>query len=203
METNQNQTTDKKIPIKCIVVGSTGVGKTAITERLVSGKFNKRTQPTPGFDYKNKDEIINGKNVQLNIYDTAGQEKYAQVVQNYYRGSQCALVVFDLTNKSSFNDVQKWIKSVKTLSPDATIILVGNKSDLINERIVSTEAGEQYARNFAITYIETSALTGTNVVEAFTRCAQEYIEKELPQSSQTNEQVPIQEETKEKGCCGF
>ena len=205
MENGQNQTNTEKTSLKCIVVGASGAGKTALTKRLIDNKFEKYTQPTLSVDFKSKEVNINGRNVVLNIYDTAGQEKYSSITQSYLRGADCALVVFDLTDKHSFDDAPKWIKSVKTLSPFASFILVGNKCDLANERVISTADGEQYAKSVSLKYIETSALSSMNVNEAFIRCAEEYIAKNQPQTTQTHttEPVPIQQQTTKKGCCSF
>ncbi|EAY13050.1 small GTP-binding protein, putative [Trichomonas vaginalis G3] len=158
--------------LKCIVVGSSGVGKTSLIEYLINGKFNENTQPTIAVDYKTTILEIDGQEVKMNIYDTAGQEKYKALSRSYFRKSDCVLLVFDLTEKQSYDDANAWyLEILQNCDFDSKILLVGNKADEINTRVISNTTAELYAKSRNIIYIETSAKTGENVREAFFRIA--------------------------------
>ena len=193
----------KEIPqLKCVVVGSSGVGKTALTNRLTQNKFVKNMQATIGIEYAETELDIDGQTVRLNVWDTAGQERFKSIAQKYFRSAICVLLVFDISNKQSFDDIEKWKKDVINLcDPFASIIIVGNKSDLAIDRVVSSAEAQQYADNNKLSYIETSALSGTNVREAFIRSAKEALSKasNLTMSAGQPELKPPQKES--KGCC--
>ena len=158
--------------LKVIVIGDSGVGKTAITKRLVENSFQEHTASTIGIEYEFTTINVNGKSVKLSIWDTAGQEKFKSVSRAYYRQAACVLLVFDITVKETFEHVNSWLQDVRSLSDgEPSFILVGNKSDLAESRVVSTSEAQDFGEENHIEYIETSAKEGTNVSEAFIRCA--------------------------------
>ena len=160
------------IKSKVIVVGSSGVGKTAIIQQLETKTFKKESQPTIGVDFKTYTVKEGDNSVVLHIWDTAGQERFRSIAQAYFRGAMGALLVFDLSNRNSFTDLDGWLNDLHSLS-NAYVLLIGNKSDLDMERQVSDEEIKEYASRNNLEYIETSAYNGSNVQEAFERLALE------------------------------
>jgi small GTP-binding protein len=157
---------------KVVVVGSSGVGKSAIVQRLVDGTFREEAQSTVGVEFKPFIIPVDEQTVKLQIWDTAGQERFKSVSRAYFRNAVGAVLVYDIASDSSFDDLGNWLHDLQQLcNPNAYILLVGNKIDLTADRKV----GEQQARDFAtqhkLDYLETSALSGQNVTEAFTRLA--------------------------------
>lgn len=161
--------------LKIIIVGEGSVGKSSLLLRYADDKFIPENYSTIGVDYKSKPITINGENVILQIWDTAGQEKFRSITKNYYNGVHGALVVFDVTAINTFNQVKYWIESIKEKDPLINIILIGNKIDL-EDRSVTKEEAEKIANEYHIHYIETSAKDGTNIHETF-----EYISNETYQ----------------------
>ena len=163
---------------KIIMVGESGAGKTTIVQRLVYGVFNEDLTATIGVEFKSCTIKANGKNVKLQIWDTAGQEKFRSVAKSYFRNAIGALIVFDLTSMKSFDSVIEWLSDVQTLShPNSVVILVGNKCDLTDKRSVSRKEAEALAERNNILYFETSAKDGTLINEIFIRMATEISNK--------------------------
>ena len=154
--------------LKLVLIGDSGVGKTNILSRYNNNEFSLATQPTVGVEFGNKIIKKENKSIKLQLWDTAGQERYKAITNAFYKGSKGAFVVYDITRKSSFLNIDKWIGELKTNgSEDILIILVGNKSDLEDKREVSTEDGEKKAKQYGIAFCETSALQGKNIEYAF------------------------------------
>ncbi|KAH0792901.1 Ras family protein [Histomonas meleagridis] len=154
---------------KIVVVGSSGVGKTALVNQLVNKTFREDGQPTIGVEFKSYTIQADDESVKLQIWDTAGQERFRSVSKAYFRNAVGAILVFDLTSRQSFDELDTWINDLNALCTQNTyIILVGNKKDLEDRQIVETE-GEEYAKRHNLIYLETSAKDGTNVEEAFAR----------------------------------
>jgi small GTP-binding protein len=155
---------------KIVVVGASGVGKTAIVSQLVSHTFREECQPTIGVEFKSWSLQTDTETVKLQIWDTAGQERFRSVSKAYFRNALGAVLVFDLTSKASFDELSMWINDLNTLcSPNAYIILVGNKTDREDDRIVTEGEAKETAKRHGLEYIETSAKSGDNVAEAFVR----------------------------------
>lgn len=158
---------------KIVVVGASGVGKTAIVNQLVNKNFKEEGQPTIGVEFKSYSVQADGENVKLQIWDTAGQERFRSVSKAYFRNAVGAILVFDLTQKPSFDELNAWINDLNALcAPNAFIILVGNKSDLADDRAVSENEAQETAKRYNVEYLETSAKNGSNVEEAFVRLGQ-------------------------------
>ena len=161
---------------KLIIIGDTNVGKTCILKKYVNDQFDENNSSTIGVEFLLKDVVIDSTSIKLQIWDTAGQEIFRSVTQTYYRSANGAIVVFDITNEDSFNHLSDWIKDFIDNTGVNNIIIVGNKSDLTNERKVQNEAGKDYAKTQNLQYFETSAKNGDNIEGAF-----EYIAKMIYQ----------------------
>lgn len=155
---------------KIVVVGASGVGKTAIVNQLVNKSFKEEGQPTIGVEFKSYSLQADDENVKLQIWDTAGQERFRSVSKAYFRNALGAVLVFDLTQRTSFEELNMWINDLNTLcAPNAYIILVGNKKDLVDDRQIVESEAQEFAKRYNLIYLETSAKDGTNVSEAFVR----------------------------------
>ncbi|MBA7663497.1 hypothetical protein ES703_71542 [subsurface metagenome] len=157
---------------KSIVVGDGGVGKTALTLRFSKGFFTEDYKMTIGVDFHVKTiaiETVEGViKCKLQLWDTGGQERFSSIRPMYYRGSLGTVLVFDLTNSASFEHLPQWIEEVRSnIKTDIPILLVGNKSDLIDQRAVSIEEISNFTRDFNLYYMETSAKTGDGVGDCF------------------------------------
>ena len=153
---------------KLILIGDSGVGKTNILSRYINNEFSFSTQSTVGVEFGSKFIKKNDKIIKLQIWDTAGQERYKSITTAYYNGSRGAFIVYDISRRTSFENIDKWIDELKTNgSEDITIILVGNKSDLSDKREVKTEEVERKSKQYKIAFCETSALNGNNIEKAF------------------------------------
>ena len=125
---------------KLVLIGDSGVGKTNILSRYLTNQFSASTQPTVGVEFGSKIIKKGEKLIKLQIWDTAGQERYKSITSAYYKGAKGAFVVYDISRKSTFDNVDKWIKKIKNNgSEDVFILLVGNKSDLNDQREISEE----------------------------------------------------------------
>ena len=157
---------------KSIVVGDGGVGKTALTLRFSKGFFTEDYKMTIGVDFHVKTISIDSSEgtlrCKLQIWDTGGQERFSSIRPMYYRGSLGGLLIFDLTNYESFEHLPQWIDEVRAnIKTEIPLLLVGNKSDLVEERKVSIEEINEFTRNFNLYYMETSAKTGEGVGDCF------------------------------------
>jgi small GTP-binding protein len=155
---------------KVVLLGSSKVGKSAIIHRLVEASFTGDTVSTMACEFFSYScRVSNGDDVKLQIWDTVGQERFRSVSRAYFRNAVGAILVYDITSMKSFEDLTIWLTDIQTLSvPNARILLVGNKSDLEATRAVPADLAKEFAdRNHLDTFIETSALSGRNVKEAF------------------------------------
>ncbi|MFX1509537.1 MAG: Rab family GTPase [Promethearchaeota archaeon] len=165
---------------KVVLVGDAEVGKTSLTTRFAYGTFTDGYISTLGVDFIVKSLPLNNYIVKLQAWDTAGQERYAGVRPIYYRGAKGALLVFDITMRQSFVNVDKWYDQIRKFSGnDVPIILVGNKIDLVDSRVISTDEVQAYAAQKGMPYFETSAKTDYAVNEVFQKLAEVILSKEL------------------------
>lgn len=166
---------------KIILIGDSNTGKTSLINRFIYNSFDPNYMCTIGVDFMMKKvELDNSTIVKLQLWDTAGMEKYRQITANYFRGAQGAIVVFDLTNKESFNMIQKWIDffyQTANTQFHRTIIVVGNKSDLTEERKVTPEEISKYISTNKFQYYETSAKYGSNVDNLFIDFTKQLVSK--------------------------
>ncbi|XP_057309056.1 ras-related protein Rab-22A-like [Hydractinia symbiolongicarpus] len=166
--------------IKLCLVGDGGVGKSCLVLRFVSDQFDLHTTATIGASFMSKTFNVGDKAFKYQIWDTAGQEKYKALAPMYYRGAAAAIVVYDLTKKSTFEKAKLWVKELKLYGPSNIVIsIAGNKSDLKDQREVSLETGLEYAESIDAAFAEVSALTSDNVNYLF-----EDISRRLPAENQ-------------------
>ena len=188
---------------KIVLIGDSGVGKTNILSRYINNEFSLATQSTVGVEFGSKIIKKNGKVIKLQIWDTAGQERYKSITSAYYKGSRGAFVVYDITRKTTYDNIDKWIGELKTNgSEDVLIMLVGNKSDLEDKREVITEEVEKKAQEQKLAFCETSALNGKNVEYAFENLINEILKKvekdKINEAKQLSESKVITLETADK-----
>ena len=165
---NNTNEENYEVMFKVVLIGDMKVGKTNIVSRYIKNEFNKDSISTIGVEFGSKELVIEGHNVKVQIWDTAGQEKYKSITNAYYKGAKGAFVVYDITNKNSFDNADNWLNNLRaSADKKCSIILIGNKSDLENKREVSIEQGEEKAKNSEIAFMETSALSGDNIDKAF------------------------------------
>ncbi|XP_041033297.1 RAB3D, member RAS oncogene family, a [Carcharodon carcharias] len=155
---------------KLLIIGNSSVGKTSFLFRYADDSFTSAFVSTVGIDFKVKTVYRNEKRVKLQIWDTAGQERYRTITTAYYRGAMGFLLMYDIANQDSFNAVHDWATQIKTYSWDnAQVILVGNKSDLEDDRVVPTEDGRRLADDLGFEFFEASAKENINVKQVFER----------------------------------
>jgi len=160
--------------LKLLTIGDSGVGKTWLLLRWAgaAGKLStySSSMPTIGIDFKMKTTVIKGKRIKVQVWDTAGQERFRTITTSYYRHSQGILLVYDVTDPITFDSIRTWMSQIRAHADQGVCtILIGNKSDLSAQRAISYEEGAAVAKEFGIPFIETSAVNGVNVEEAFTK----------------------------------
>lgn len=164
--------------LKYIVIGDSGVGKSCLLLQFTDKRFESLHDLTIGVEFGARVISVNGSEVKLQIWDTAGQESFRSITRSYYRGAVGALVVFDVTKRETFEHVQMWLDDAMTnCYTPITVMLVGNKIDLENQRVVSKEEAEEYAKKKGVAYIECSAKTAENVDSAFIQTAHTIFKK--------------------------
>ncbi|KAI8343246.1 ras-related protein rab-2 [Chlamydoabsidia padenii] len=200
--------------IKYIIVGDSGVGKSCLLIQFTDKRFNAGRELTIGVEFGTRFISVDDKQIKLQIWDTAGQESFRSITQSYYRGAAGALLVYDISRRESFDHISTWLADVrKHANPNTTIVLVGNKSDLgENKRQVTYEEAEQFAKDNGISlFLETSAKSASNVEEVFVKTAENVYEKIKAGEFANNETSgirlgPVQnsslsEETQGGACC--
>ncbi len=163
---------------KFIIVGDSSVGKSCLLTRFSDGQYNRNFETTLGVDFGSKMISINDKTIKLHIWDTAGQETFKSITRSYYRGAAGVILVYDITKKSSFENLTSWVNDIKTMnSNNIPIIIVGNKSDLSTRREIASTDLEKYASENGYLFKETSVLSNTNVSEIFFNLAEHILDK--------------------------
>ena len=153
---------------KVLLLGNSDVGKSSLLLRYVDSVWNDAFVPTIGVDFKVKTLNINDKKIKMQIWDTAGQERFRTVVATYFRGAHGILLLYDVTNKDSFKNLESWLIEIEKNAKEKVLkILIGNKCDLTDDREISTEEGKAFALRNGMEFMETSAKMNTNVTEAF------------------------------------
>jgi Ras-related protein Rab-1A len=188
-----------------LLIGDSGTGKSCLLVRFADNIFSENYISTIGVDFKIKTITSEGKTVKLQVWDTAGQERFRTITASYYRGSNGIIIVYDITDRDSFDHVSYWMKEIDRLAtPDVCRILVGNKSDLAEKRVVTTEEGQALASQYGVAFLETSARENANVESAFFKMAATMQKKQGPGlSAGTQGAVPIgpAAPVKAGGCC--
>ncbi len=171
MSTGAGATTTHKY--KLVFLGEQAVGKTSIITRFMYDTFDTTYQATIGIDFLSKTMYLDDRTVRLQLWDTAGQERFRSLIPSYIRDSSVAVVVYDITNKSSFQNCDKWIEDVRAeRGTEVVVMLVGNKTDLNDKRQVTTEEGEAKAKKLNVLFIETSAKSNHNIKQMFRKLAE-------------------------------
>ena len=153
--------------IKFIIIGDAAVGKSNLLLRYTSGQFKEEYQLTIGVEFDSNNVIIGDNTYRIQIWDTAGQENFRSITRSYYKNTACAIIVYEISNKKSFENISSWIEECKNTAPKSILmVLVGNKCDLDN-REVTEEEGREFAEKNGMLFFETSAKTGKNVEELF------------------------------------
>jgi small GTP-binding protein len=198
---NNNKTSNKRPKSqKIVIIGDSNVGKTSIIDQFIENKFGD-TKPSIGALHKLKNiKCSTGEDVQLDIWDTAGQEKFKSIVPMYYKGSKGIIIVFDITSKDSFEGAKKWIQDIENNNNSASLLLVGNKIDLGDNREVSTDQASSYATSKSIIYLECSAKTNDNVLEVFKAIADK-IQKNIENTNTSKLTINISPQEKQQSYC--
>ena len=153
---------------KIAIIGNQHVGKTTILSRYKYETTDDTYAPTVGIDFITKNVFLEDKTIRLIMWDTAGQERFKSLIPSYLKNANCVILTYDITEKSSFNALGKWLSDAKDNVVEGTfIILCGNKIDLNNKRVITKEEGEKFAKENNIAFAETSATTGQGINELF------------------------------------
>ncbi|KAL0270587.1 UNVERIFIED_CONTAM: hypothetical protein PYX00_007945 [Menopon gallinae] len=190
---------------KLLLIGDSGVGKTCILFRFSDDAFNTSFISTIGIDFKIKTVELRGKKIKLQIWDTAGQERFHTITTSYYRGAMGIMLVYDITNERSFENIVKWLRNIdEHANEDVEKMILGNKCDMEDKRIVSKEKGEAIGREHGIKFMETSAKTNTNIDSAFNQLAEAILDKTAGrEQGEPTDRIPLSQR-QDKGsnrCC--
>ena len=189
---------------KFIIVGSSGVGKTSLLKRLVDNEFSEETISTIGVEFETVHLDVDGDKLGIQIWDTAGQERFRSISRAYFRNANGVLLVFDIKNKQTFDDINSWLKDIHALcEPDVSVLFIGNKSDLQESRLISLAEAESFSKLHNLKYMETSALSGINVRESFIKLASEIHRKKRNISNNINQGPTLTSinNNKKSNCC--
>jgi Ras-related protein Rab-11A len=157
------------LALKLILVGDSGVGKTNLLSQYACNEFHSSSTPTIGAEFATQTQRIDGKTVEAQIWDTAGQERYRAITTAYYRGAAGAILVYDITTRVTFQSVPRWVDDLRANVDDIVIIIVGNKTDLVDRWAVLTEEGVALSQQKKVLFMETSAKDCTNIYAMFTQ----------------------------------
>ena len=204
---NENYYDEK---IKIMIIGETRVGKTSLISKYCNNEFSGgQYLSTIGIDFQIKILNINSKKIRLQIWDTAGEERFRNIAKNYFQSSDGFLVVYDITNKESFDTLDYWIEEIKSNSQELSkMILVGNKCDIEKERKIKKDDGKAYAKKKQIKFFEVSAKEGTNVNEVFEDLVKDILKSYSPTDNFKKRgskmlSIPVQQlqHNEKKNCC--
>lgn len=173
---------------KLLLIGDSGVGKTSILFKFSEDTFSPAFISTIGIDFKIRTIEVDGKKIKLQVWDTAGQERFRTITTAYYRGAMGIMLVYDVSNLKSFENISNWIRNIEMhATQDVELMILGNKCDIADKRQVSKEKGEQLALQHSIKFMETSAKANINIEEAFTTLARDIklkMEKRIEDTNQ-------------------
>lgn len=205
---------------KVVLLGAYGVGKTCILRRFAEGSFEFKHTPTIGVDFQNKTvQVGSGDHIKLQIWDSAGQERFSAIAPAYFKGSQGIVVVYDMTDRSTYERANWWLSNLRGKFaadiPDIDLVLVANKSDLTEQHEVRVDEGQQLAEEFATHFHVVSAKENTNVAELFSSLASRIVDRlarapvspapaALSPAAGLKQAPPLAQRARSKssGCCG-
>jgi len=155
---------DEMEKLKILTLGNRDVGKSCFISRYIDDKFQETYLMTVGFDVKTKDIVLNNKSYKIAMYDTAGQERFKSMAYNVIKNSDGIILIFSITNQDSFDAIAEWMKNIRDAKPkEFPVVLLGNKIDLEDERVISKQEGEELAQKYELSFYETSNKTGENI----------------------------------------
>jgi len=158
----------KATVVRLLTLGDSGAGKSSLLLRYTQNDYSSEYMPTIGIDFRLKTMEIDGRVVKVQVWDTAGQERFRTITHNYYRGAHGIALVYDVTHENSFINIRKWIQDVHTFAEQSVnIVLIGNKCDLEQKKVVDSQRGASLAEEYDIKFFETSAKADINVQAAF------------------------------------
>ncbi|KAL9229329.1 hypothetical protein vseg_004807 [Gypsophila vaccaria] len=176
---------------KVVLIGDSGVGKSNLLSRFTRNEFCLESKSTIGVEFATRTLQVEGRTVKAQIWDTAGQERYRAITSAYYRGALGALLVYDTTKPTTFDNVSRWLKELRDhADANIVIMLIGNKTDLKHLRAVATEDAQSFAEKEGLSFIETSALEATNVEKAFQTILSEIYRIISKKSLSSNDPAP-------------
>ncbi|KAI4356625.1 hypothetical protein L6164_000634 [Bauhinia variegata] len=192
---------------KLLLIGDSGVGKSCLLLRFADDSYIESYISTIGVDFKIRTVEQDGKTIKLQIWDTAGQERFRTITSSYYRGAHGIIIVYDVTDQESFNNVKQWLSEIDRYASDSVNkLLVGNKCDLTANKVVSYETAKAFADEIGIPFMETSAKDATNVEQAFMAMAASIKNRMASQPAGSNTRPPTvqirgQPVAQKSGCC--
>ena len=208
--TNQGGDQDYEFIFKVLLLGNSNVGKSSLFLRFVDDIWNDTFVPTIGVDFKIKTFEIDSKKIKMQIWDTAGQERFKNIIASYYRGAHGILLLYDVTDRDSFKNLSNWLIEIeKNASKNILRVLIGNKCDLEDKRVISYNQGKEFADTYGLKFIETSAKKNLNVSEAFETLGRELMnsgtDKKIANQKQ-NKKISVAKAQdlntqKKSGCC--
>jgi len=170
----------EQIPFKLLLIGDSSVGKTSLLLRFCDNTFQEGTVNLTSVDFKTKNVTIDGKNIQLQVWDTAGQERFRTITSSFYRGAHGVIVVYDISEQATFNNVKLWMQEIQRYaSAGVCKMLVGNKMDLADRRVVEYNTAKEYADGLSIPFSETSSKTGQEVEKVFEKLSLEIMRQQV------------------------
>ena len=195
---------------KVLLLGNSNVGKSSLFLRFVDDIWNDTFVPTIGVDFKIKTLEIDQKKIKMQIWDTAGQERFKNIIASYYRGAHGILLIYDVTEKDSFKNLSNWLIEIeKNANKNVLKVLIGNKTDLEEKRVISYNQGKEFADMYGLKYIETSAKKNMNVREAFETLGREIMAANIDKTmfkQKQNKKITVSKAQdlnieKKDGCC--
>ena len=201
---------DYEFIFKVLLIGNSNVGKSSLFLKFVDDIWNDTFVPTIGVDFKIKTFEIDTKKIKMQIWDTAGQERFKNIISSYYRGAHGILLLHDVTDKDSFKNLSNWLIEIeKNSSKNVIKVLIGNKTDLEDKRVISKNQGKDFADTYGLKFVETSVKKNINVKEAFETLGRELmaasVDKKIVKEKQ-NKKISVSKAQdlnvqKNGGCC--